>query len=186
MTLPSLHRELAIASQAEAEALVRERPGYWHVISIREPFHPEPVLDGALSVFPSIFEDVLNGQGQHGHGPRTAHLEGILKVASLRSRVPLLVHCWAGRSRSTAVALALIVKELWDSGEDGPRLVTAAVNRLLALRPLAVPNALVLRLALQLIVPPPLPLTLAQSLLNEPRLAANRAAFHFDPSDQDP
>jgi predicted protein tyrosine phosphatase len=182
MLPPPRLRELAIASQSQAEVLVRQQPGHWHVISIREPGNPAPVLEGARTIHISTFEDVLT---LNGNGPKAAHLESMVRAATPLRKAPLLIHCWAGRSRSTAVALTLIVQELWEAGFEGTALVQAAVNRLLDLRPIAVPNALVLRLGLQLILPRPLPDTLEKALMNAPRIIANRESF-FAESDVPP
>ncbi|WP_050023630.1 hypothetical protein [Verrucomicrobium sp. BvORR034] len=177
MLPPPKLRELAVASQTRAENLLQQQPGRWHVISIREPGNPAPDLANALSVHVATFEDVLTPQGQHGLGPRAAHLESILRAVKPLRQVPVLIHCWAGRSRSTAVALTLIVQELWEAGFESLPLIKAAIDRLLQLNPHAVPNVLVLHLGLDLILPTPLPATLTQALMNDPRIIANRQAF---------
>jgi len=84
-----------------------------------------------------------------------------------------MVQCWAGRSRSTAVALVVIVKMLWDQGIDGPELVRRAADSLLAIRPLAIPNRLVLRLGLEEFLPHPLGQTLSKALVEEARIRRN-------------
>lgn len=186
MLPPPKLRELAVASQKRAEILLREQPGRWHVVSIREPGNPAPDLADALSVHVATFEDVLTPQGQHGHGPRAAHLESILRAVKPLRQAPVLIHCWAGRSRSTAVALTLIVQELWEAGFESLPLIKAAIGKLLELNPHAVPNALVLRLGLDLILPHPLPATITQALMNDPRITANRQAFHAEANEPDP
>lgn len=175
MFVEALKRELVIKGQAEAENLIKNEPDKWNVISIREPFHPEPVLTGNRSLHSCVFEDVQTEAGQHGHGPRISHVESILRAVDRAESGPLLVHCWAGRSRSTAVGLVLLVRALWEQGIDGAELVRDSVGTLLAIRPQAVPNALVLRLGLQLIVPLSLHSVLSKNLLSHPKLIANRA-----------
>jgi hypothetical protein len=56
-------------------------------------------------------------------------------------------------------------------------LVQQAVDTLLAVRPFASPNALVLRYGLDLFLPAQLPETRTKVLIEEPRLAQNRTGF---------
>lgn len=176
MFIEALQRDLHVCAQADCAAFLGQEPGRWNVVSIREPFHPEAQLTGAKEAHRVVFEDVLSEEGQHGHGPRSVHLEGILRFADRRAGEPLLVHCWAGVSRSTAVMLILIVQGLSGKGVFGPALVTQSVDVLLALRPQAIPNPLVLRLGLQTSLPRQLAQTLTKELSQEPRIIANRTA----------
>lgn len=175
MFIECLQRELAICPHAEVEDFLARDPGRWHVISIREPNHPEAVLTHAKAAHAVIFEDVLNADGNHGQGPKPVHLQHILRFVERSAREPLLFQCWAGRSRSTAVALVVIVKSLWDQGLDGAALVRTAIDVLLTLRPITIPNRLVLRLGLDQILPPPLGQTLSKALMEEPRIRRNFA-----------
>lgn len=123
MVIECLQRELAVCHHAEIEAFLAADPGRWQVISIREPDHPEAVLTQARKAHAVVFEDVFTPEGTHGHGPKPAHLQGILRFVAQSGREPLVFQCWAGRSRSTAVALVVIVKMLWEQGIDGPELL---------------------------------------------------------------
>lgn len=173
MLLECLQREMAVCHHGEIEAFLADDPGRWHVVSIREPDHPEAILKDALKAHAVVFEDVLSSKGTDGHGPKAAHLEGILRFVQSSSQARLLYQCWAGRSRSTAVALVVIVKDLWDKGLDGPDLVRTAVDALLQIRPVAIPNKLVLRLGLELSLSEPLGKTLSKALIEEPRIQRN-------------
>jgi predicted protein tyrosine phosphatase len=173
MYLECIQREMAVCHHGEIEVFLAHDPGRWHVVSIREPDHPEAVLKHAFKAHTVVFEDVLNSRGALGHGPKTAHLEVILRFVQGSGQAPLLFQCWAGRSRSTATALVVITKTLWDRGLDGQALVRTAVDALLQIRPVAIPNKLVLRLGLELSLPAPLGKTLAKALIEEPRLQQN-------------
>lgn len=48
--------------------------------------------------------------------PRPEHLRAIFRFADSIPAQPMLVHCQAGGSRSTAVALALIVRGMYSDG----------------------------------------------------------------------
>lgn len=173
MFVEVLQRELVVCHAGEIEAFLARNSGRWHVVSIREPMHSEVVLNNAKKAHPVVFEDVLTAEGDHGQGPKAAHLIGILRFVEQSGDEPLVCQCWAGRSRSTAVALVVIVKALWDKGMDGAELVRTAVDILLAIRPLAIPNRLVLRLGLEQFLPHPLGQTLCMALIQEPRIQRN-------------
>ncbi len=171
MFIGHLQREMAVCSHADIEDFLARDSGRWQVVSIREPDHPEAVLKDALKVHAVVFKDIFSG-GEN-LGPKAAHLEGILCFVQRSANSPLLIQCWAGRSRSTAVALIVIVQSLWNQGIDGAELVHTAVDVLLKIRPVAAPNRLVLRLGLEQFLPQSLASTLAKLLINEPRIQSN-------------
>jgi hypothetical protein len=88
-----------------------------------------------------------------------------------------MVHYLAGLSRSTAVALALIVRGMsekgWDMTKTEP-LVERAVDLLVQIRPKARPNVLFLRLCLEQFLDPVEARELTVRLVNHPTLMENR------------
>jgi len=90
-----------------------------------------------------------------------------------------MVHCLAGLSRSTAVALAIIVRGMiekgWEAMETEP-LVERAVDLLLQIRPRAKPKVLFLRLCLEQFLPAKQANDLTVALVNHPVLMENRFA----------
>jgi len=171
MFIEHLQREMAVCSHAEIEDFLARDSGRWQVVSIREPDHPEAVLKDALKAHAVVFKDIFTGG--EDLGPKAAHLDGILRFVQRSANAPLLIQCWAGRSRSTAVALVVIVQSLWNKGMDGAELVRIAVDALLKIRPVAVPNRLVLRLGLEQFLPQALASTLTKALIMEPRIQQN-------------
>jgi predicted protein tyrosine phosphatase len=173
MFIERLQRDLAICSATQITPFLAKEPGRWHVVSIREPIQTEADLTQACSSHPMVFDDVLSQQDELGRGPTAAHLAAFWAYVAGTGREPLVLQCWAGRSRSTAVALVVIVKELSEAGLEGAELVQAAVDILLTLRPQALPNALVLRLGLEQFLPAPQGETLSKALMREPRIRKN-------------
>lgn len=175
MFVEALQRHLLVCAQKELPGILARDRAFWHVVSIREPYRPQPDFQLAKRTCEVLFLDQESTDDSAlGTPPRQAHLEKVFKFADTLPDAPLLIHCWAGRSRSTAAALALIVRGLWKNDVHGPALITQAADALLAVRPVARPNVLVLRLGLELFLPAQLASTLAKALVNEPRLLHNR------------
>jgi predicted protein tyrosine phosphatase len=173
MFIERLQRHLAICSATQIGPFLAREPDLWHVVSIRDPMHAETELAQAKSVQHLIFEDALPSLEPESPGPKAAHLETLLTYAAQHADEPLVLQCWAGRSRSTAMALVLIVQGLREQGLTDADLVQAAVDILLTLRPNAIPNAFVLRLGLDQFLVATEAQSLCKSLLREPRIKAN-------------
>lgn len=151
--------------------MVKTDRNFWHVISIHEPRAPRNSLPGAKCVHYVAFDDVENPTDDGGCVlAREKDIQRIFAFADAQPNEPLLVHCRAGVSRSTAVALAFIVRGLLKS----ERIVEEAAKQLLAIRQFARPNVHVLRLSLQQFLPAKRADELAIALVNHPRLFSNR------------
>lgn len=128
--------------------------GFWNVASIREPQVPRPdFLRYAKRCHEVICKDRENvDPAVPSRTPRTEDIVTIFRFVEGHPGEPVKVHCLAGLSRSTAVALALIVGGMiekgWKPTESGP-LVERAVDLLLHIRRKIRPNALFLRLCLE-------------------------------------
>lgn len=173
MFIERLQRELAVCSATQITPFLEKEPGRWHVISIREPIHADADLAKAKSSCGLVFEDALPTPGNHDQGPSSAHLQTALHYVHTTQREPLVFQCWAGRSRSVATALVVIIQDLMEAGLEGAELVQEAVGILLQLRPYALPNTVVLRLGLDQILPPEISSTLTKALMREPRIRKN-------------
>jgi predicted protein tyrosine phosphatase len=171
MLIKSLGRHLAVASAREAQKLVMTDRGFWNVISIREVNALRIDLPGAKRVHYVAFDDAENASEDGAWVlARETDVGRLFAFADAHPAEPLLVHCRAGVSRSTAVALGFIVRGLLKS----ERLIEDAVEQLLAIRPGARPNVHVLGLSLRQFLPADQadPLTIA--LVNHPVLLNNR------------
>lgn len=133
----------AICGIPELPAILR--PPVSHVISFLDPAWPEPE---ALGAWPAEkrhlyrYDDVVTPR-EGVIAPDEALIEKLYACfEQIAGEQPqrLLIHCHAGRSRSTATAL------LWLHHSQGLE-ARALSDRLLASRPGAWPNTLILRLA---------------------------------------
>ena len=87
----------------------------------------------------AFFDDVL---APGNNGPTPDAIRAILQFTRrLRSRDRLLVHCTKGISRSTAIAFATLCQHA------GPRREAECLARVRQVRPIAQPNALIVRYA---------------------------------------
>ena len=105
--------EIAVCGMEE---LPRVAPdfGPTHAVTLLDPSNGRPPIAGlaeACHLFVGV-HDVAAPQPDHEH-PRAHHVEALLafgeglRPAVESSGVRLLIHCWAGVSRSTAAAFAL-------------------------------------------------------------------------------
>jgi predicted protein tyrosine phosphatase len=80
--------------------------------------------------------------------PQRHHLETALKAGNeVASHLPIIVHCQAGISRSSAVALTLSIDRLIRSGEGANEAVEKAIDELGRYAPHARPNMHIVDLA---------------------------------------
>lgn len=178
MFIPPLQRHLNVCAQVDLPAFAKRDPGFWNVVSIREPYRPTPNPTGFRKVHTMLCLDVVGTDGMDAseliHAPREAHLDEVFRFADGTPGQPLLVHCWAGVSRSTAVALALIVRAMHAEGTSEDEIVNEACGILLEIRPQAAPNPMVLEIGLSRFMNANAANRLMGRLVNQPALFQNR------------
>lgn len=173
MLIAPLQRHLAVESREGALRLTRTDRKFWNVISICSPTTAPVHLPDALQVHPMRFEDTeLANDPEAVAIPRREDIVAVLNFSDVTAPRPLLVHCQMGLSRSTAVALVLLVRALWPS----PTAFEQASEALLEVRPQSRPNSLIARLGFEEIMTPSEARRLAQAVIEHPRFAANLAA----------
>jgi predicted protein tyrosine phosphatase len=123
-----------------------DRAGVTHVLSILDPGRPDPEAFGAYGPHHRTvlrFHDAI-APGEGIVPPGRADIDAILAFGDAlgpEGEGHLLVHCHMGISRSTAALATLLAQAHPDEGED------RIVERLLAIRPQAWPNSLMIALA---------------------------------------
>jgi predicted protein tyrosine phosphatase len=130
---------------------------------------------GAKSVHRSVFYDVDDAVWAKDAGAKAPQREDVAQIfryVQARPGEPILIHCRAGVSRSTAIALGLIIQGHSKAGKKD--CVMTAVEQLLALRPQAVPNSLVLLHALGLFLPTDETVAVLLKIYKHPRVLQNR------------
>jgi len=147
MYFENLGRHLSISSlSGTKEILARDGKEFWNILSILSPRLGKPILRGAKNVVSLTFDDTINPSNEEGWvAARPQEISRANVFWDDTAGEPMLVHCLAGLSRSTGLALALIVREIWGTKD----LLKEATDTLLAIRPQACPNAYVLQLGLE-------------------------------------
>ena len=92
-----------------------------------------------------IFDDIIC-QSDNLIIPTELHIKSALDFIEHESaKKPILIHCHAGLSRSPAIALAVLAKWVGQSHEE------TAVQMLLSIEPLSIPNSLIVALTDELL-----------------------------------
>lgn len=161
MFVESLNRHLQVASVVEAIRLTQLDRKFWNVVSIRGPTVVRQPFPEAKRVHYAVFPDLIPDQADEMS--RAAHREDLAAIHGFVDEVPgepLLIHCQVGISRSTAVALGLIVRTLVAQNRSAEQ----GVGLLLQIRPKSSPNEYVLQLGLQLFMAPDMAKAIARRL----------------------
>lgn len=131
--------QVFVGSKNQAHDLVKRHDAS-HLVSILDPgdrLFLTPRLR-EIQRLHQFFEDVLDEQALNA--PTRQHVQELLDWGSqLPQDAVVVVHCFAGISRSTAAALALLVQHHGD--------VEVAAEKLLEVRPVACPNPIISKFA---------------------------------------
>ncbi len=178
MFIDCIQRHLAVCAQRDLPRMARVDPDFWNVISVREPTRPKIETRGFKKVHTVIVFDSDTADAAHFEGslgiPRPEHVQGVFRFADSVAGEPILVHCWAGVSRSTAVALALIAREMHADGFRLEEIRKQAPEILLSIRRQAAPNPLILEFGLAEFLPPEEARQLVVEWVNHPAIFENR------------
>jgi len=175
MLIPQLNRHLAVCGLTELPAILRRDRNFWNVISVLEPSMLPPPVQGAKRVHRLTFHDIEDEKQLDTDGARLASAEDIASALAFADAVPkepILVHCRAGISRSTALAVVLLVRGHMQQGSE-PNAERIA-DQILDIRRQAIPNVLVMKLGFGLFMQQEAADLLARDISNDPRLLNNR------------
>lgn len=131
VTVTTLNRAKRTKRRHDA-VLTIEDPGQRNPLRFHVSPHPEHLV--------MKFEDVDFAESTLAL-PREEHVAAALDFGRRHRDSTMLIHCKAGIARSTALALAIIADRLGEGREKD------AVAEMLAVRPEAVPNLLILSMA---------------------------------------
>lgn len=141
-----MHAQGIVVAPLSATEWINREEAPSHIISLLAPEGVRaPVFAGGPHHLALYFNDI-DAPCEGMITPDKSHVEQLVGfLNSWRAEAPLLIHCWAGISRSTAAAYIALC--LFNPGEDEDRL--ARLLRRSA--PEATPNPLLVSLADQLL-----------------------------------
>ncbi len=150
MSIRGLKHRMRIVGLADVLRLSPDEQAGWHILSIRGRMHDDPLdFPGAWSTKTVHFNDVLADSPEHEEFAATPKdIQAVLDYSRGIVGQPLLIHCAAGISRSTAVAWII----LYDRLKDEPNAVQRSFEIVRDLRPILSPNRHVLRLGVEALV----------------------------------
>ena len=145
------HHNLMIVGLDEVLQLPATMLRDWNILSIRGRLNELPLsFPGARSVKTLHFDDVESDYpDDHLFAATPSDIQHALAFAREIGDEPLLIHCHAGISRSTAVAWIII----WDKLKPKPDSVGQAFDIVRRVRPILLPNRHILRLGIEALAP---------------------------------
>ena len=150
MYIELLDQDLTIASHEEAMLLHESGHALWNVLSISDKVVLErPRFPAARRVTHLLFDDVECDSPADGHyAAAPSDVRAAISFAREIGSEPLLIHCYAGISRSTAIAWLIA----YDRLKQRPDAVRRSFEIVRELRPGMRPNRHVLKVGLELLV----------------------------------
>jgi len=153
MAIKTLNQKMLVLGQAEVCRLQAEEPNHWlrewNIISITDPLElPRLEFPRVRRVERLEFHDVEEDSPQDGL--LAATLEDVRRGIAFSREVgsePLLIHCFAGISRSTAMAWLILFEKLMGKAEA----VRQSFEIVKTLRPGLLPNRHILGLGIRLL-----------------------------------
>lgn len=175
MILHPLTRHLAVCSLGEVQRFLDMDRNFWNVISIRDTTRSRLALRWSKEVLPQYFDDVeMVEEGSRWIVMSAEQAQEIWQFVGRMESGPILIHCVAGLSRSTAVAAAIIVRGLLEAGVSATDVAGETVERLLAIRPPACPNGWVLLRMLEQALDPTTASQITKAIWENDRIIHNR------------
>ncbi|SRR5260221_634683 len=149
MRVASLNQKLIILGQDELLSLPPAFLSDWNILSITGRATNKPLyLPQAKKMCSLYFDDVEPDTPETGHFAATdADIKKAVAFAHEVGNDHLLIHCFAGISRSTAMAWIII----WDKLKDKPEAVRLSFDIVRRIRPILLPNRHVLTIGINLL-----------------------------------
>lgn len=177
MFIECIQRHIAVCGFNDLAGYAKSDRNFWNVISILEPSYPKVALRGFLKVHHMRCYDVIGKGGLEDDDlgiPKPEHLCEAIRFSDHLAGEPLLVHCRAGVSRSTGMALVILVRAMVLDGFSETEILKETPEILLAIRPQSAPNPMFLELGFRAFLPEEIATDWMRRLVNHPAFMANR------------
>lgn len=151
MDIDSIKQKMKIVGVEEARRLSPAELAGWNILSIRGRLNKPLDFPGALKSKSLHFDDVQEDCPEDGEfAARLEDIQDALAFSRAIGDEPLLIHCVAGISRSTAIAWIII----YDKLKEKPDAIRQSFEIVRKLRPILLPNRHVLKLGVEALAPP--------------------------------
>lgn len=156
--------EFRVCGLPEVENLLENEPNKWNVVSIWSEYYDvelrnkiwvngnlntsQPVLKGAKSIESHYFHDANYQSDDEVVLCDEQNIKSILSYARSHRGEPLVVHCYGGISRSTALAFLILLDNIKDVAEEPIEDALAIVHHI---RPQLMPNKHIINIGLPLV-----------------------------------
>jgi predicted protein tyrosine phosphatase len=150
MDIAPFKQKIKIVGVEEARRLSRAELAGWNILSIRSRRDEPLSFPGARSAKSIHFDDVQADSPENQlFAARPEDIQEAITFSRGIGNGPLLIHCAAGISRSTALAWII----LYDKMKIKPDAVRRSFDIVRKIRPILCPNGHVLRLGIDALVP---------------------------------
>jgi predicted protein tyrosine phosphatase len=150
MFVASLNQSVVVVGLDEVFRLPANELSGWNILSIRGRMNERPLnFPAARRVKTLHFDDVEADHSDYLFAATPKDIEDAIAFGREVGEEPLLIHCHAGISRSTAAAWIII----WDKLKNEPDAVQLSFDIVRKLRPILLPNRHVLRLGIEALAP---------------------------------
>lgn len=155
MLFEPVQRHYAVCALQDLESITRRDPDLWNLISILDTSTPPVPANGFLKRMRVTLDDLDQADSTKTilpevHAP-SRQIEEVFRFADLTWGEPLLVHCKFGESRSPAMALLLMIRDMKLDGYAPGECAISSKEFLLKIRPRAKPNSLILESGLRML-----------------------------------
>jgi len=157
MLFPCTQRHYAICALRDLSGIFRRDPDFWNVISVLEPSVPPIQKQGFLKIHRMVCEDEMDRiavAGADKELPQSLQLRAVFDFSDQVIGEPLLFHCMFGSSRSPAIALLLMMRDMRLDGFSVVECAKESLDFLMQIRPNAQPNRWILEQGLSLLFAP--------------------------------
>lgn len=151
MYIPALNQKLIILGLDEVQRLPNAFLADWNILSITARMNRVPLyFPAAQKMCRLSFDDVEEDEPAAGSfAAREEDVEKAILFSREIGTEPLLIHCFAGISRSTAIAWIIV----WDKLRAKADSVRQSFGIVRDARPMLMPNRHILRLGIKALAP---------------------------------
>lgn len=150
MLFEPTQRHYLVCGLRDLPHVSRRDPDFWNLISVLELSGPPVPTAGFPNHIRVACDDVVEAVSG-SEAPDSRQIGEVFRFSDRVAGEPLLVHCMFGESRSTAMALLLLLRDMKLDGFSVAESAKESMLFLMTIRPQAKPNPLLLDVGLRML-----------------------------------